>query len=174
MTKFVIDTKNFEFILEKNNNFALHFGVRGEMPLADFLGEKLYKDIALNIAEHLDKSRDQTGIAMQIYDKFEMYDRVLNIWIKEQVRSLENINPLSFPLDANSSNTLNPDNNIQLSTIENRYPEMHAKYVSGGIYENYRKKANALGKLEKHIIFYSLVFENKYEDALIVSFNKKI
>ncbi len=163
VAKFVIDTKNYEILLESNELRPAPYQYSGDFTLSTLFGEKLYSKICHTVAEHLKKEDESLDVAMQLYDKIDMQKEVINLWINEQIKVLEDVNPLSFPIE--TSGYLAPET---LKSTRQRHPLLVEKYEKTGVLEKYRKKIRALDQLEKYAEFYSLVFKGRYEEALQV------
>ena len=162
ISKFVINTKNYEILLEPSDLRPAQYLYSGDLTISTVFGEKLYSKICHTVAEHLAKTGESPETAMLLYDKIDMTKEVINMWVKEQISSLEDINPLSFPME----------NYVPaaeaMKTTKQRHPLLFEKYEKLGLLDKYQKKVRALQKLECYAEFYSLVFQGKYEDSLQV------
>lgn len=160
IVKFVVDTKNYELLLEQE---AIRRGYQ-DITLSSLFGSKLYTKICCSVAEYLEKNNRYPEIAMQLYDKVDMQKNVISMWIKDLIGNLENINPLSF-----STGQTGGMLGEQMRTIEEKYGPLYAKYERAGVFEQHKKAMGTISRLEKCCLFYNLVLQGKYEEALTVT-----
>jgi hypothetical protein len=169
MRKFIIDTKNYELLLEEPHHLSFKEQSRF---LSQYFDPEMIRQIAMDVAEHLEKSHDSLEISLKIYDKFERYDRVLEIWLKQQINNLQNINPISLLKENARPNA--EFQRVVLSTVESRYPGLYQKYSDLGVFDAKNKTAFSLWKIEQFMEFYRYVLQNQYEESYKVLRARKI
>ncbi len=161
LVKFVVDTGNYELLLDTE---PIRRGYQ-DITLSALFGSKLYSRVCCSVAEYLEKNGRSPEVAMQLYDRVEMQKSVINMWIKDLLQSLENINPLSFSVTPGAAFV-----GEQMKTAEQKYGPLYAKYERSGVFEQHKKAVQTIGRLEKCCLFYNLVLQGKYEEALAVRY----
>lgn len=165
MAKFVIDTKNFELVLEPNDLRITPSTFAGDLIISNLFGDKLYSKICHTIAEHLNKANISLDVAMALYDKIGMQKEVIKIWLREEIEILENIDPENF-FNSKQSNT-------KLKTARERHPLLYETYEKTGVLNKFPKKLQALELLQWYTEFYNQAFQGRYEACIKVSIEVK-
>jgi len=165
MARFIIDTKNYAILFDSHDIFSQQFSYSTDFKIEALFGHDMYIQICSTVAEFSKKSNETLEISIALYDKIGYYKDVLKIWIQQQITTLENINPLNFPI-LESQDSQIPS--FLLKPIEERYPELYKKFADDNVFKRYKKKYETLRILEMFTEFYSLVFEGNYENSLIV------
>jgi len=164
LTKFIIDTKNYNLLLEPDDLRITPSTFVGDLIISNLFGEKLYYKACHSIADHLNKTNNSLDAAMNLYNKIRMEKEVIKIWLRKEVEVLENIDPVEFFSDKQKQMS------DKLKTAQEKYPLLYENYERSGVLEKFPKQMQALELLGWYTKFYNLAFQGKYESCIKVIF----
>jgi hypothetical protein len=168
LTKFIINTKNYNLLLEPDDLRVTPLTFVGDLIVSNLFGEKLYHKLCHAIAEHLNKTNTSLDEAMNLYNKIGMEKEVIKIWLRKEMEVLENIDPVEF---FNEKQKQMVD---KLKTVQEKYPLLYENYERNGVFEKFPKQMEALEFLGWFTKFYNLAFQGRYESCIQVIFNNHI
>lgn len=162
LTKFIIDTKNYNLILEPNDLRVTSTTYIGELTIRNLFDKELYNNICTGIADYLNKSNTSLDEAINLYNNVGREKEVIKIWLRKEVELLENIEPVDF-FDEKRKQQIG-----KLKTVQEKYPLIYENYERNGVLKKYEKKIQALEVLGWYTQFYNQAFQGRYESCIKV------